>query len=55
MPTVRKIFFAEKDFEGWDPKILGPRNCLQGFYVAYLIEECGTYKHYTLAMFQKFI
>ena len=53
MPTVRQFFFVEKYFESWDPKIHGPRNCLQSFYVAALIEECGTKKNYPLAMFQK--
>ena len=52
MPTVRKIFFVEKYFESWDPKIHGPRNYLQSFYVAALIEECGTKNHYPLAMFR---
>ena len=53
MPTVRQIcFFIEKDFEGWDPKIHGPRNYLQSFYVAALIDECRTNKHYKLAMFR---
>ena len=46
------VFFAEKYFEIWDPKIHGPRNYLQSFYVAALIEERGTEKHYPLAMFQ---
>ena len=34
-----KSFFVEKDFESWDPKIHGPRNYLQSFYVAALIED----------------
>ena len=47
-----KYFFVDKDFEGWDPKIHGPRNYLQSFYVAALIDECGTNKHYQLAIFR---
>ena len=46
-----KYFFVEKDFESWDLKIHGPRNYLHSFYVATLIDECGTNKHYPLAMF----
>ena len=48
---TQKYFFIKKYFEGWDPKIHGPRNFLQSFYVADLIEECGNKKHYPLAMF----
>ena len=44
-------FFAEKDFDGWDPKIHGPHNYLQSFHVVYFIYKCGTNKHYPLAMF----
>ena len=47
-PTI----FVEKYFDSWDPKIHGPCNYLQIFYVAALIEECGTNKHYPLAMFR---
>ena len=47
-----KSFFVEKYFESWDPKIHGPRNYLQSFYVAPLIEKYGTNKHYPLAMFR---
>ena len=46
---------VEKDFERWDPKIHRPRNYLQSFYVAALIKEFGTEKHYPLAMFQNSI
>ena len=46
-----KSFFVEKYFDSWDPKIHGPRNYLQIFYVAALIEEFGTTNHYPLAMF----
>ena len=52
MPTVRKSFFVEKYFETWDPKIHGPYNYPQSFYVASLIDECGTKKHYPLTMFR---
>ena len=34
-----KYIFVEKDFESWDPKIHVPRNYLQSFFVAALIEE----------------
>ena len=34
-----KSFFVEKDFESWDPKIHGPLNYLQSFYVDALIDE----------------
>ena len=44
--------FAEKYFEIWDPKIHSPHNYLQSFYVDALIDECGTNKHYPLAMFR---
>ena len=47
-----KYFFDEKDFESWDPKIHGHCNHIQSFYVATLIKECGTEKHYPLAMFR---
>ena len=48
----QKYLFLEKDFESWDTKIHGPRNYLQGFDVAALIEECGTKKQYLLAKFR---
>ena len=52
MPTVRQnLFCAEKYFDSWYPKIYCPRNYLQSFYVAALIDECGTTKNYPLAMF----
>ena len=35
---TQKYCFVEKYFESWDPKIHGPRNHLQSFYVAALIE-----------------
>ena len=53
MPTVHKnLFFVKKYFNSWDPKIHGPRNYLQGFYVAALIDEFGTTNNYPLAMFR---
>ena len=52
IPTVRQMFFVEKYFESWDPKIHGPCSHLQSFYVASLIDECGTNKNYPLAMFR---
>ena len=46
-----KSFFVDKYFDGWDPKIHGPRNYLQSFYVAALINKYWTKKHYPHAMF----
>ena len=43
--------FVEKYFESWDPKIHSPCNHFQSFYVAAIIDKCGTNKHYPLAMF----
>ena len=43
---------VEKDFEISDPKIHSPCNYIQSFYVDVLIEECGTEKHYSFAMFR---
>ena len=43
--------YVEKYFKSWDPKIHGPRNYLQSFYVAAFIEEFGNKNHYPLAMF----
>ena len=34
--------FVEKYFESWDPKIHDPRNYLQSFYVATLIDKLAT-------------
>ena len=34
-------FFAEKNFDIWDPEIHGPCNYLQSFYLADLIQKCG--------------
>ena len=48
-----KIFIDfEKDSDSWDSKIHGPRNYLQSFYVADIIEECWNKKYYPLAMFR---
>ena len=47
-----KLFFVEKYFDSWDPKIHGPRNYLQIFYVAALIDKFRTTKDYPLAMFR---
>ena len=52
---TQKYFSVEKYFERWDPKIHGPRNYLRSFYVGYLIDECGTKKHYPLEMFRNSI
>ena len=49
--STPKYFYVEKYSESWDPKIHGPSNYLQSFYVATLIDEFRKYKHYTLAMF----
>ena len=50
--STPKSFFVEKDFDSWYPKIHGPRNYLQSFYVAAIVDKCGTAKHYPLAMFR---
>ena len=34
-------FFVEKNFDIWDPEIHGPRNYLQSFYLAALIQKFG--------------
>ena len=39
--TVRQNIFVEKYFNSWDPKIHGPCNYLQIFYVSALIDKCG--------------
>ena len=53
--TPKYSFFVEKDFKSWDPKMHSPRNYLQSFYVAAIIDKIGTTKHYPLAMFRNFI
>ena len=47
-----KYFFVDKYLESWDPKIHGPRNYLQSFYVAFIIDKCRTNNHYPLAVFR---
>ena len=42
-------FFVEKFFDVWDSEIHGPRNYLQSFYLAALIQKCGEKKHYPFA------
>ena len=49
---TQKYFFIEKYFESWDPKIHGPHIYLQNFYVADIIDKCGTTKHYPLAIYK---
>ena len=46
------MFIVEKYFESWDPKIHGPRNYLQSFYVAAFVDECGTNNHCPLEIFR---
>ena len=48
---IPKYIFTEKYFNIWDHKIYSPINYLQSFYVAALIEECGTSKNHPLEMF----
>ena len=33
--------FVEENFDNWHPKTHGPRNSLQSFYLAALIQKCG--------------
>ena len=40
--------FVEKYLESWDPKIYGPRNYIQIFYVNARIKKCRNKKHYPL-------
>ena len=49
---TQKYIFVEEGFEIWDPKIHGPHNYVQIFYVATLTDECETEKHYILVMFR---
>ena len=46
-----KSFYVEKYFESWDPRIHGPCNYLQSFYLTALIEECGNEEHHPLGIF----
>ena len=48
-------YFVEKFFNSWHPKTHGPRNYLQIFYLAALIQKCGGKKHYPFAEFQNVI
>ena len=52
IPTVPKFVFVGKYINTWDPQIHSPCNYLQIFYVAALIDECGTNNHYPLEMFR---
>ena len=47
-----KSFYYFILFYSLYPKIHSPHNYLQSFYVAVLIDECGTANHFSLAMFQ---
>ena len=49
------VFFVEENFDNWHPKIHGPRNYLQSFYLATLIQKCGGKKHYPFAEFRNVI
>ena len=52
-PTVRQDhFFVEKYFDSSDPEIHSPRNYLQIFYVAAIIDKCETMENYPLALFR---
>ena len=42
-------FFVEENFDNWHPKIHGPRNYLQSFYLAAHIQKCGGKTHYPYA------
>ena len=47
LPTVSHwSFFSEENFDNLDPKIHGPRNYLQSFYLAALIQKCRGKTHY---------
>ena len=48
---MSKSFFVDKDFDSRYPKIHTPRNYLQSFYMAALIDEWGTKNNCPLAMF----
>ena len=42
MPAVRQLrFFVEENYDNWHPKTHLPRNYLQSFYLAALIQKCG--------------
>ena len=42
-------FFVEENFENWHPKIHGPCNYLQSFYLDALIQKCREKTHYPYA------
>ena len=42
-------FFVEDDFPDWNPKIHGPRNFLQSFYIAALAHKSGRLKDFPMA------
>ena len=44
-------FFVEENLDSWHPKTHGPRNYLQSFYLAALINKCGG-KQYPFAEYQ---
>ena len=50
-----KYFSLRKYFESWDPKIHGPCNYLQNFYVTALIDKSGTTNNDPLEMYQNSI
>ena len=52
MSSVRQYLFGEKYSESWDPKIHGPHNYLQIFYVAAIIDKRRTTKHDPLEIYR---
>ena len=47
--------FIDKCLESWYPKIHSPCNYFQRFYVAALIEYCGTENHFLPEKFRNYI
>ena len=47
-----RSFFVEKYFDSSDPEIHSPRNYLQSFYVAAIIDKYKTTENYPLALFR---
>ena len=43
--------FVEENVDSWNPKTHGPRNYLQSFYLAALIQKGGGKNHYPFAEF----